>query len=150
MEYEEFSRFRTGPKKRTADYRLHKRRLVRGIIGAAARRFPGLESAIEVLEAATPLTFEDWGHRPRGSIAGWSWSVEHERALGRKLLVETPVHRLLQVGIYAASELFLGGIPTSIHTGSLAADRILGKIQLPQKLPGSAFCCMKEEERNQA
>jgi phytoene dehydrogenase-like protein len=126
--YEEFARFRTGPKTRTEDYQEHKRRLVRELIRAVGRLLPGLESAIEVLEAATPLTYRDWGHRPQGSIAGWSWSVECEKALGRKLLVETPVPNLLLAGIYAASELFLGGIPTSVHTASLAADRVLGKL----------------------
>jgi all-trans-retinol 13,14-reductase len=126
--YEEFARFRTGSKTRTKDYREHKRRLVWKLIRAAGRLLPGLESSVEVIEAATPLTYQDWGHRPRGSIAGWSWSVEHERALGRKLLIETPVPNLLHVGIYASAELFLGGIPTSIHTASLAADRVLGKL----------------------
>jgi all-trans-retinol 13,14-reductase len=125
--YEEFARFRAGPKTRTEDYREHKRRLVWRLIRAAGRLLPGLESAIEVIEAATPLTYQDWGHRPRGSIAGWSWSVEQERALGRKLLVETPVPNLLHVGIYASAELFLGGIPTSIHTANLAADRVLAR-----------------------
>jgi hypothetical protein len=30
-------------------------------------------------------------------------------------------------GIYAASELFLGGVPTALHTGVMAADLILEK-----------------------
>ena len=124
--YEPWARFRIGPKARTADYQDYKRRLVRELIRAAGGLLPGLASGIEVVEAATPLTYRDWGNRACGSIAGWSWSIEHERALGRKLLIETPVPRLLLVGIYAAAELFLGGIPTSVHTASLAADCVLG------------------------
>lgn len=126
LRYEPFARFWKGPKQRTEDYRGYKRRLVQELIRVAGCLLPGLGSGIEVMEAATPLTYEDWGHRARGSIAGWTWSVEHERALGQKLLVETPVPNLLLVGIYAAAELFLGGIPTSVHTASLAADRVLG------------------------
>jgi len=46
-------------------------------------------------------------------------------SLGGKILVETPVPNMLMAGIYAASELFLGGIPTAVYTGDLAADLIL-------------------------
>jgi hypothetical protein len=79
------------------------------------------------MEAATPLTYEDWGNRHRGAIAGWTWSADYEKALGKKLLVETPVPHLLLAGIFASTELFLGGVPTSMHTARLAADRIMGK-----------------------
>ena len=34
---------------------------------------------------------------------------------------------LYMAGIYAATELFLGGVPTALQTGSLAADRVLGR-----------------------
>ena len=77
------------------------------------------------MEVATPLTYQDWGHRFQGSIAGWTWSDELSHILPGKLLIETPVKNLLMVGIYAASDLFLGGVPTSMHTASLAADIIL-------------------------
>jgi len=77
------------------------------------------------MEIATPLTYRDWGQRHCGSIAGWTWSVKNEEALGGKILVVTPVPNLLMTGIYAASELFLGGVPTAMYTGSLAADSIL-------------------------
>ena len=39
----------------------------------------------------------------------------------------TPIPNLLMTGIYAASELFLGGVPTAMYTGNLAADFILEK-----------------------
>jgi phytoene dehydrogenase-like protein len=42
-----------------------------------------------------------------------------------KLLVETPIPNLLTAGINAATELFLGGVPTALHTGMLAARLIL-------------------------
>jgi phytoene dehydrogenase-like protein len=123
--YDHFARFRTGEKKRTEDYRDYKLGLARKLIRTAEHALPGLGSAVEVMEVATPLTYEDWGHRFRGSIAGWTWSVDYERPFGRKLLIQTPVQNLLMVGIYAASELFLGGIPTSLHTADLAANLIL-------------------------
>jgi all-trans-retinol 13,14-reductase len=123
--YDHFARFRTGEKKRTEDYRDYKLSLARKLIQTAEHALPGLGSAVEVMEVATPLTYEDWGHRFRGSIAGWTWSADYERPFGRKLLIKTPIPNLLMAGIYAASELFFGGIPTSLHTADLAADIIL-------------------------
>ncbi len=127
--YDHFARFRTGPRTRTAGYAGFKTRLVRKLLRAAEGLLPGLESAVEVIEAATPLTYEDWGHRHRGAIAGWTWRAEYEKALGKKLLIETPVPHLLLVGIFAAADLFLGGVPTSMHTARLAADFILGETE---------------------
>jgi phytoene dehydrogenase-like protein len=123
--YGHFARFRSGEKTRVEGYKSYKLRLARNLVATASRLLPGLGSAVEVFETATPLTYRDWGHRFQGSIAGWTWSSEYEKAFGKRILVETPVSNLLVAGIYAAAELFLGGIPTSIHTASLAADRIL-------------------------
>ncbi len=126
--YDHFARFRTGPRTRTAEYAGFKKQLVGGLIRAAEGLLPGLASAVEVVEAATPLTYEDWGHRHRGAIAGWTWSADYGKSLGKELLVETPVPRLLLAGIFAANKLYLGGVPTSMHTARLAADRIAGRL----------------------
>jgi phytoene dehydrogenase-like protein len=123
--YDHFSNFRTGEKKRREDYRASKMRLTHKLIKAAENLLPGLSSACEVIESATPLTYQDWGQRYRGSIAGWTWSADYEKVFGKKLLVETPIRNLFMVGIYAASELFLGGVATAIHTADLAAEIIL-------------------------
>lgn len=125
--YDYFSSYRTGEKKRRPDYGPYKEKLAWALVKTVENILPGLSSAVEVIEIATPLTYQDWGQRYRGSLAGWTWGVKKEKALGGKILVETPIVNLLMVGIFAASELFLGGIPTAFHTGSLAADFILEK-----------------------
>lgn len=125
LPYDHFLCFRTGEKRRSEDYQDYKMHLAQKLVQAAEHILPGLSSSIEVMETATPLTYADWGHRHSGSIAGWTWSAEHERAFGKKLLIETPIEHLLMAGIYAASELFLGGIPTALQTASLAADLVL-------------------------
>jgi len=91
-----------------------------------------LGEAVEIVESATPLTYADWGSRYRGSIAGWSWSAEHGQVFESRLLIETPVENLLLAGIYAATELFLGGVPTALHTADLAARIILEEPFSPQ------------------
>jgi len=125
LPYDRFSPFRTGEKRRKEDYQGYKMHLAQNLIRTAEHILPGLSSSIEVMETATPLTYEDWGHRHSGSIAGWTWNAEYERAFGRKLLIETPIEHLLMAGIYAASELFLGGIPTALQTANLAAGLVL-------------------------
>jgi all-trans-retinol 13,14-reductase len=125
--YDHFAGYRAGEKKRRPEYQARKSALTRRLIGAAEKALPGLGPAIEVVESATPLTYADWGRRYRGSIAGWTWSADYGQAFGSKLLTETPVENLLLTGIYAAAELFLGGVPTALHTADLAARIILGE-----------------------
>jgi all-trans-retinol 13,14-reductase len=123
--YDHLAGYRTGEKKRKADYKTHKSVLTQKLIAAAENVLPGLRAAVEVAESATPLTYADWGRRYQGSIAGWTWSAKHGRSFEGKLLIETPLQNLLLVGIYAATEIFLGGIPTAMHTADLAARIIL-------------------------
>lgn len=123
--YGHFADWRTGEKKRKDGYREEKARLAGKLIRTVETILPGLLSAVEVVESATPLTYRDWGGRYGGSIAGWSWGPGASGVLPGKVLVRTPLPGLLAAGAYAASELFLGGIPTALYTGRLAADYIL-------------------------
>jgi all-trans-retinol 13,14-reductase len=123
--YGYFSNWRIGEKRRREGYRERKKQLAQKLIRTVESALPGLATSIEVMEIATPLTYEDWGQRFRGSIAGWTRSAELARRLPGKLLIETSINNLLMVGIYAATELFLGGVSTAMHTASLAADLVL-------------------------
>lgn len=124
--YGDFARWRTGDKVRAEGYREHKAWLARRLVETVEAVLPGLSGSVEILEAATPLTYRDWGNRCLGSIAGWAWSPEAAQGFPGKLLVETPVRGLLAAGAYASTELFLGGVPTALFTGGLAAEIILG------------------------
>jgi phytoene dehydrogenase-like protein len=123
--YDFVSAWRTGEKKRKAGYREYKNRLAWRLIGEVESILPGLSNAVEILEVATPLTYRDWGQRTLGSIAGWTREAAAASLLPAKILVETPFENLYTTGIYAASDLFLGGVPTAIYTAELAADIIL-------------------------
>jgi phytoene dehydrogenase-like protein len=125
--YGHFAAWRTGEKERKEGYKDYKARLARDLIKTAETILPGLSGAVEVMEVATPLTYRDWGSRYEGSIAGWTWGPRESGPLSRKILVRTPVPGLLAAGVYAASELFLGGVPTALYTGSLAADCVLAE-----------------------
>jgi all-trans-retinol 13,14-reductase len=123
--YAAFAPWRLGEKKRREGYAGFKKVLADKLVAAAERVVPGLSGAVEVREAATPLTYRDWGGRFEGSIAGWSWAARPPAAGTSKALVRTPVPGLLVAGAYASTELILGGVPTALATGSLAADIIL-------------------------
>jgi len=123
--YGHFASWRTGDKERKEGYLEFKTRLARSMIGTVESILPGLSSAVEVMNIATPLTYRDWGGRYEGSIAGWTWGPRNPGPLSGKILVRTPVPGLLAAGVYAATELFLGGVPTALRTGSIAADYVL-------------------------
>jgi phytoene dehydrogenase-like protein len=131
--YAEFEAWRTGEKKRREGYGERKKALAGKLVRTAERVLPGLSGAVEVMESATPLTYRDWGGRYEGSIAGWSWAAPPAAAGAGRSLVRTPVPGLLAAGAYASSELVLGGVPTALATGSLAADIILTS---PRSGPG--------------
>jgi all-trans-retinol 13,14-reductase len=123
--YDYFARWRTGEKRRAEGYKAHKEALARKLVQNVESFLPGLGRSVELMEVATPLTYQDWGNRTRGSIAGWSWAAEQARAFGQKTLVETPLEGLIMCGIYSLTELFWGGVPTALTTGLWAAERIL-------------------------
>jgi len=125
--YAHFGSWRLAEKKRREGYGDLKKGLALKLVRTAERILPGLSGAIELMETATPLTYRDWGGRFEGSIAGWSWAARSSGAASGKLLVRTPLPGLLAAGAYAATELFLGGVPTALHTGNMAADIIIGR-----------------------
>lgn len=61
--YDHFSAYWTGEKKRRPDYVFYKEKLARLLVKTVGNVLPGLSSAIEVIEIATPLTYQDWGQR---------------------------------------------------------------------------------------
>jgi len=103
----------------------YKKKLALSLVKVVENVVPGLSSAIELMEIATPLTYQDWGHRYRGSVAGWSRRMEKVSSFEHKLLINSPIQHFLFVGIYSVLEPFLGGYPVSMHTGNLAANYIL-------------------------
>ncbi len=127
LPYALFDSWRTGEKRRRENYHQYRKTLAAKLISTAESALPGLASAVELMEVATPLTYRDWGQRYQGSIAGWTRSADLAAALPGKLLIKTPFPNLLMVGIYAAAELFLGGVPTSMFTASRAADYVLAQ-----------------------
>jgi all-trans-retinol 13,14-reductase len=124
-EHSHFARFRLGWRKRTPGYEAYKNWLGRTLVKEAENLIPGLEGSIQVMDVATPLTFEDQGGRSGGAVAGWSWDYEDLRDEKPKELIRTPIQGLFMAGYQAFSALFAGGIPTAMESGRRAAQAAL-------------------------
>jgi len=122
--YDIMEPWRKGVKRRKEGYKEYKNKLADKLIDVVENILPGFSGSILKKEIATPLTYQDWGKRYRGSIAGWSRDIRKVKAFDRQLLITTPIENLLMAGLYASKELFLGGYPISMYTGILAADYI--------------------------
>lgn len=120
-----FARYRPARGARTPGYAGLKERLGSALTAEAATVLPGLAEAVEVMDVATPLTFEDRGRRSGGAVAGWSWEFSGGRGEVERELVRTPLAGLYMAGYQAFSSLRLGGIPTAIESGRLAAKAVL-------------------------
>lgn len=125
VDFDHFSDWRTGVKRRKEGYRGYKNELANQLIETVNNIIPGLVEAHTILDIATPLTYLDWGKRYRGSIAGWSRDLEKVGGFKNKILINTPIEQLLVVGIYSYLEPFLGGYPVSMHSGQVAAEHIV-------------------------
>lgn len=87
--------------------------------------FPGLSASVQDTSVATPLTLERMTGNLDGAITGWAFtnpSIPAETKLMRiAKAVETPIPGIFQAGQWSFSP---AGLPISILTGKLAADRI--------------------------
>lgn len=138
-----FLRFHGREGSRKAGYPEYKARLGRALVREAFSLVPGLEDAVQVMDVATPLTFEERGGRFEGAVAGWSW----EFGEGKERLVElvlTPISGLYMAGHQAFSMLALGGVPSAVLSGLRAAEYALQgrgpveEMELPGTLPEGA------------
>jgi len=88
--------------------------------------YPGLKAAIIDSFTSTPLTLERISGNSEGAITGWAFTNDVMPAVhslpGVATAVLTPIPDVYQAGQWTYSP---SGLPISILTGKLAADRIL-------------------------
>ncbi|MCX9085175.1 MAG: FAD-dependent oxidoreductase [Candidatus Methanoperedens sp.] len=95
------------------------------IVAASEIILPGLSRGVVIREVATPLTYKYWGHRSKGSVAGWSWRSKEQAGPWSQSFTVTKVPGLYVVGLQSFSRLFYGGMGTSMFSGKYAADIII-------------------------
>ena len=88
--------------------------------------YPGLQQAVRQQFSSTPLTIERVSGNSEGAITGWSFTnqpIPAENRLQRIMkAVTTPIPGVFQAGQWTYSP---AGLPISIITGKLAADRVI-------------------------
>jgi len=91
--------------------------------------YPGLKKAILQKFSSTPLTIAKLAGSSEGAITGWAFSNHPMPAESRlpKILnaIKTPVPDVFQAGQWTYSP---AGLPISILTGKLAADRVIKEL----------------------
>ena len=91
--------------------------------------YPGIKQAILQQFSSTPLTMARLSGNSEGAITGWAFSNHPMPAESRlpKILraVTTPVMNVYQAGQWTYSP---AGLPVSIITGKLAADRVIKEL----------------------
>ncbi len=87
--------------------------------------FKKLKENIEFSICSTPITFEKYTGNFQGSITGWAFNKEEMpsqtrfKQIGNSVL--TPIENIYQAGQWTFSP---SGLPISILTGKLAADKV--------------------------
>jgi prolycopene isomerase len=86
--------------------------------------YPGLRQVIEVMEVATPSTFERFTGNPGGSIYGWS--ARADQCGGARMDAVTPIDGLYLAGAWTQPG---GGFSSVLRSGKRTGERILGTMR---------------------
>ena len=93
-------------------YDEEKQALAQKILSLLEERYPGISKQVEVVDVATPVTFERYTHNWRGSIEGWLPDFNS---------MMNPLPKTLKSlkGLYFAGQWVQpgGGLPTCLMTG---------------------------------
>lgn len=95
-----------------ARYQAEKERIAREVVNILDRRFPGVASQVEMVDVATPLTFERYTGNWRGSYEGWLITA---KTFGMRLPKTLPgLDRFYMAGQWVEPG---GGLPPAAMSG---------------------------------
>ncbi len=104
------------------EYLLKKNEISEIISDILEQRFPGIKSDIEVIDIATPLTFERYTGNWQGSFEGWLITPENSGVIMRPMSQKLPgLKNFYMCGQWVEPG---GGLPT----GVISARRLIRKI----------------------
>jgi phytoene dehydrogenase-like protein len=91
--------------------------------------YPGFKDAILQKFSSTPLSMAKISGNSEGAITGWAFSNDPMPAESRLLKVlnsvKTPIPGIVQAGQWTFNP---SGLPISIMTGKMAADRVIKEL----------------------
>lgn len=117
-----------------AAYEAEKKTIADAVVQVLDQRFPGLAEQVEMVDVATPMTFERYTGNWRGSFEGWQPTPAN-------LIAEMPKRLPGLDGLFLAGQWVApgGGLPTGVMTGRQVAQMICHKDgrRFAASLPGA-------------
>ena len=94
------------------NYKSEKEKLADDVIDRLEKRFPGLKEQIEVVDVATPVTYERYTGNWKGSYMGWMSSAEMADKVMKRTLPGLSSFYMAGQWVYPG-----GGIPGAVTSG---------------------------------
>ena len=107
-DYKYWKKLRQNPNR----YKSEKENIAEEVIASLNQRFPGLTAQVEMIDVATPITFEHYTGNWKGSFQGWQESTKTLRMRMKKTLPK--LKNFYMVGQWVEPG---GSIPTSVMSG---------------------------------
>lgn len=106
-----------------AAYQARKAAVADELIARAEEFLPGLRGHIEVMDAASPLTYERYTSNWQGATTGWNWNPAYAPRFN--LARDLPIQNFYAVGHYVFNP---GGVPTAMITAWYIARHVLQNV----------------------
>ena len=98
-----------------ASYEEKKQQVARIIVSLLEQRFPGISEQVEMVDVATPLTFERYTGNWQGSFEGWLITPQNYQVIMRPMSQTLPgLENFYQCGQWVEPG---GGLPTGVMSG---------------------------------
>jgi len=105
-----------------ADYLKEKDDIGNKVVELLEQRFPGISSQVEVIDIATPLTFERYTGNWKGCFEGWLITPENSKVLMKPMSQSIPgLSNFYMCGQWVEPG---GGLPTAVMSGRRLVKRI--------------------------
>jgi phytoene dehydrogenase-like protein len=98
-----------------SEYDRKKEEIAKTVIELLEQRFPGISSQVEMVDVATPMTFERYTGNWKGSFEGWLITPENSNVLMKPMLQTLPgLSNFYMCGQWVEPG---GGLPTGVMSG---------------------------------
>jgi hypothetical protein len=105
-----------------AAYKQKKDEIASTVIGLLEQRFPGISDQVEMIDMATPTTFEQYTGNWKGSFEGWLITPENSNVIMKPMKQTLPgLSNFYMCGQWVEPG---GGLPTAV----MSARRLMKKI----------------------
>ena len=96
-------------------YKEKKNQMARTVVELLDQRFPGISRQVEMVDVATPLTFERYTGNWKGSYEGWLLTPQNSFTMMNRMSQTLPgLHNFYMCGQWVEPG---GGLPSGVMSG---------------------------------